>query len=295
MNRSLYRFRGAFTLIELLVVIAIIAVLIGLLLPAVQKVREAAARLSSSNNLKQIGIAAHNYHDAIGYIPFAGQRSLFSGDTQKYDPTMPETATWCVQVLPYLEASNIVANQDGTSATRAVKFKPLLCPGRNRAGIATSSASDGAVTDYAINLRLNLIGGSYSSSPVNENCGSNHNGCWMTRPNRKVTWLQFPDGTSATIFAGIKALRPSQYGSGLNAGQNWDEGIFWRDGGIGRRRDSIIVKDSDTTSQDGWGSAFSTGTLFVMCDGSVRSCRFGFPNLALMLYRDDGQIADFDQ
>jgi prepilin-type N-terminal cleavage/methylation domain-containing protein len=95
-----------FTLIELLVVIAIIAVLIGLLLPAVQKVREAAARAQCSNNLKQIGLAVHSYHDTMKFMPTAGSadgRPLSGGPW----PNSGEGTNWMVHILPYIEQGNI--------------------------------------------------------------------------------------------------------------------------------------------------------------------------------------------
>ena len=133
MIQSLHsRTRHGFTLIELLVVIAIIAVLIGLLLPAVQKVREAANRVQCLNNLKQIALAAHGYHDVASRFPTGGRLPVYVGDR----PT-GATNLW-VELLPYFEQDNLQKKWDyfdnrnnvagGTNAIQAQHIKILICP-----------------------------------------------------------------------------------------------------------------------------------------------------------------------
>jgi len=224
--------RPAFTLIELLVVVAIIAVLIGLLLPAVQKVREAAARTKCANNLKQMGLAIHNYHDANNKLPASRLG--------------PQHATWFVQILPYVEQDNLYRQWDlsksyylQTPAVQNAFVSTFLCPSRRSApmpslqyevsstGVPDTAQHPGTQGDYACN------GGQFYSAIVDDpNCQGvmcqamcQLDGAGNITSTQSRTGIgDILDGTSQTFLVGEKHSVQSQWG---NSGPTWGEGAVW--------------------------------------------------------------------
>jgi prepilin-type N-terminal cleavage/methylation domain-containing protein/prepilin-type processing-associated H-X9-DG protein len=284
--RSVRR-RHAFTLIELLVVIAIIAVLIGLLLPAVQKVREAAVRMSCSNNLKQLGLASHNYHDSNAVFP------------PGYVPGPPQANTGVfILLLPYVEQDNVYKTWKFTNrnlATWTQSWTGGTSP--TGGGINWGTTANGAPAAAVVKTYLCPTGCGAPAFPYENWSGYNMGlTCYLANAgtrsyaveakdgiffgNSKIRIADIVDGTSNTLLFGERNYRQlAVNGCTLDT---WDWGAWGAATGViydmgdthGGSRVAINTVCSSTVDENdrlnAFGSLHAGGANFVFADGSVR-------------------------
>jgi len=281
-----------FTLIELLVVIAIIAILIGLLLPAVQKVREAAARMSCSNNLKQLAIGTHAFHDANSKFPSNGPGATYNMSGPNW--------SWLAHILPYIEQGNLyqqlgipTANLGGQAGLAAV-IKTFLCPSDGQSSQPRTNTADigGTVgqTNYKGVCGSNWQWGSYNigGSPTGNGLDQGNgifyrtDGSPTTSGHGPLTIVAITDGTSNTFLAGEDI--PS-----LNRWCAWP----YNNAAVGTcaipLNNALLPGQPGYNNTGDWPDIYSfrsrhtNGANFCLADGSVR---FVSQSISITTYRN---------
>jgi prepilin-type N-terminal cleavage/methylation domain-containing protein/prepilin-type processing-associated H-X9-DG protein len=295
------RRRAAFTLIELLVVMAIIATLIGLLLPAVQKVREAAYRTECKNNLRQLALAFANHEQTLRYLPTGGvptptaqtNAGVLSSRFSSATATVPATGkfqqwSWAYQILPYIEQDNLWSiggsTQDranplykadwGDAFVLQFPVKTLACPSRRAPTVARPASSTTAplafLGDYAGNAGTSLPTSPYTTL---------YNGLVVRGGGTDpvVSLGRIRNGASNTVLVAEKAVAIPAASGGMETGDA--EGIF-----LGFKFDSVRFGDMNPVPDDKvatpksptsgtlpFGSAHPAGLNVAFADGSVRT------------------------
>jgi len=298
MSRATRGWRDGFTLIELLVVIAVIAILMGLLLPAVQKVREAANRAKCQNNLKQIGLACHNYENARGYFP----PSRLAGEVQ----------TWAWFILPQLEQNNLYQKwPEGGPQIGNIPFPDFLntpipvyfCPSRRESGTAKGfqqpigdcgfpTSVGGAVADYAAGVGTTGDDGIGGGMGPQEPSAVPPNGVFVAV--RGVRVADITDGLSHTILVGEKHVPEGQ-----SASYPWDCNTYDGHNVVCSTRSAgpgFPIAQSPKDPRRVFGGPHVGICMFAFADGGVRPVRSSIDEYALGLlsHRSDGQAPPSD-
>jgi prepilin-type N-terminal cleavage/methylation domain-containing protein len=275
--------RRAFTLIELLVVIAVIGILVALLLPAVQAAREAARRSSCTNNLKQVALAFHHYHDAFKSFPYGGDTG----------PTMPNSADplafhnygWAYHILPFMEQTNAyVEGTNDFNKLRQTVIEAYHCPSRRRPQLYKNDAK----CDYAAN------GGASSSAD---------NGAVQISSRAPPSMSDLLDGTTNTLLAAELRVHRAYMLSGGCCGDNEDcYTNGWGDDNVRFAQkppepDPVDDALPDTIVDGQFGGPHPGVVMAALADGSVRSVRFSVKLSVFRLFcrRNDGQPFSMDE